>query len=75
MKILSLSVTEILGLTKQLDNDVLQIKDNLIKMCWHMRGALSFEEAWALGVEERDIIQNLVKENLETTKKTGIPYF
>ena len=68
-------MTEILGLTKQLDNDVLQIKDNLIKMCWHMRGSLSFEEAWSLGVEERDIIQNLIKENLETTKKTGIPYF
>jgi len=75
MKILSLSVTEILSETKKLDNEVLQIKDNLIKMCWHMRGSLSFEEAWALGSEEREIIQGLIKENMETTKKTGMPYF
>jgi len=75
MKILSLGVTEILAEAKNLDNEVLQIKDNLIKMCWHMRGSLTFDEAWALGPEEREIIQNLIKENMETTKKTGMPYF
>lgn len=73
--ILSLGVTEILRETEKLDKEVLTIKDNLIKMCWHMRGSLSFEEAWALGPEERDIINNLVQENMETTKKSGLPYF
>ncbi len=75
MMILSLSVTEILRETENLDKEVLEIKHNLVKMCWHMRGSLSFEEAWTLGFEEREIIQNIIKENLETTKKSGLPYF
>lgn len=75
MMILSLGVTEILRETENLDKEVLEIKNNLIKMCWHMRGSLSFDEAWTLGFEEREIIQNIIKENLETTKRSGLPFF
>lgn len=39
-----------------------------------MRG-LSFSEAMHLSHEERDIIGEIIKENLETTKKSGLPFF
>ena len=43
-------------------------------MCWYMRG-LSYSEGMHLGMEEREIIGEIIKENLETTKKTQLPFF
>ena len=40
-----------------------------------MRGGLSYEEAYYLGVEEREVIAKLIEENVEITKKTQLPYF
>jgi len=44
-------------------------------MSWHMRGGLSYDQALQLSTTERKIISELIKDNLETTKKTGLPYF
>ena len=43
-------------------------------MCWYMRG-LSYSEGMNLSFEEREIVSEIIKENLETTKKTGLPFF
>jgi hypothetical protein len=40
-----------------------------------MRGGLTYNEAMHLGVEERKAISDIIKDNMETTKKTGLPYF
>jgi hypothetical protein len=40
-----------------------------------MRGSISIEEAYQLDFEDRNILFKLVEENLETTKKTGLPFF
>jgi len=48
---------------------------NLFKLAWYMRGSMSIDEAWELPPEDREIISDIVKENLETTKKSGLPYF
>ena len=52
-----------------------QIRDEALKMCWYMRGGLTFTEAMNLGHCERNTISALIKENLETTKKSGMPFF
>lgn len=39
-----------------------------------MRG-LSYAEVMHMSWEERGIIGDIIKENLETTKKTGLPFF
>lgn len=44
-------------------------------MVWFMRGGLSYEDAILLNNAERDMINQLIKENLETTKKSGLPFF
>lgn len=36
-----------------------------------MRGSISLSEAYELTVEDREIISDLIKENLETAKKTN----
>lgn len=40
-----------------------------------MRGGITADEAFALCMEDREIISNIIKENLETTKKSGLPFF
>jgi len=39
-----------------------------------MRG-MDFSEAMNLSHEERSIVSEIIKENLETTKKSGMPFF
>lgn len=39
-----------------------------------MRG-LSYSEVMNMSYEEREIISEIVKDNLETTKKSGMPFF
>ena len=57
-----------------MDKESREIKKDVMKMCWYMRG-LSFSEGMHLSHEERDIIGEIIKENLETTKKTNLPFF
>ena len=40
-----------------------------------MRGGLTYQEGLNLSQSEREIIAQLVKDNLETTKKSGQPFF
>lgn len=44
-------------------------------MSWYMRGGLAYDQALQLSVTERMAISQLIKENLETTKKSGLPFF
>jgi hypothetical protein len=46
-----------------------------MKQSWYMRGGLSYEQALQLSHSERTMINDLVKDNLETTKKSGLPFF
>lgn len=44
-------------------------------MCWYMRGGMTLDEAFSLSFEDREILADLIKDNLETTKKTQMPFF
>ncbi len=44
-------------------------------MVWYMRGGLTYTEAMNLSHSEREIVSDIIKENLETTKKSGLPFF
>ena len=52
-----------------------ELRLDLLKICWYMRGGVTFEESAQLSPDDRDMIGKLVKDNLETTKKTGQPFF
>lgn len=40
-----------------------------------MRGGITLDEVYYLEPEDRKIISQIVKENMETTKKSGLPFF
>lgn len=41
-----------------------------------MRGFVTYQDLmYSVSREDTDIMQDIVKENLETTKETGLPFF
>ena len=58
-----------------MEKETKSIKQESLKLAWYMRGGLSYTEAMHLSMEERDIISNIIKDNMETTKKTKMPFF
>tara|TARA_B100001059_G_scaffold217951_1_gene237693 strand:- start:284 stop:490 length:207 start_codon:yes stop_codon:yes gene_type:complete len=68
-------VPEILQEVKVLQGDQKQIKSEIMKLCWYMRGGVTLDEGFNLSHEDRQLIADIVKENMETTKKSGLPFF
>lgn len=69
------SIDEIMEEVKVLENSVKQFKFDLSRLCWYMRGGLTLSEAYELSHEDRQVISQLIEDNLETAKKTGQPFF
>lgn len=66
---------EIVELLESYDKDTKATKRNLLQLCWFMRGSVSYDDAMMLSYEERNMINDLIKENLDTTEKSGLPFF
>lgn len=58
-----------------MEKETLDIKQEALKISWYMRGGLSYNDALQLSTGERGIINEIIKGNLETTKKSGLPFF
>ena len=59
----------------QMEKEAQDIKTGALKMSWYMRGGITFSEILMLSEKERDVINEIIKDNLETTKKTQLPFF
>jgi hypothetical protein len=58
-----------------MDKEVRAFKEDALRMCWYMRGGLSYEDAMLLSETERKLVSTIIKDNLETTKKSKLPFF
>ena len=72
---MTLNDDAILALVDSYEKQSRAIRDELLRFCWYMRGGLSYADALMLSSEERKLINEIIKENLETTKKSGMPFF
>jgi hypothetical protein len=59
----------------RMEQEAVSLRGEILKLCWYMRGGLTYSEAMHLSIKERELISQLIKENLETTKKSGLPFF
>lgn len=67
--------SEIVEFVESYEKEINSLRKNALKMTWYMRGGLSYDDAMMLSAAERDMINKLIEENLETTKKSGLPFF
>jgi hypothetical protein len=70
-----MTMEEIHREVKKLEDESKALKKELYKLAWFMRGALTFEQAYLLDVADREILGEIVQENLETTKESQLPFF
>lgn len=63
------------ALVDKMEAQTKKIRHEILKLCWYMRGGLTYEEGMQLGYQEREIISEIINDNLETTKKTQLPFF
>ena len=58
-----------------MEKETASIRQEALQMAWYMRGGLTYDQALQLSVGERKLINDIIKSNLETTKKSGLPFF
>ena len=72
---MTLANAEIIKKLEGMDQEAKTIKKRVLELCWYMRGGISFVEIMQMGVSDIPLINDVIEGNLETTKKTGMPFF
>jgi hypothetical protein len=72
---LNLDLEGINTLSLNYEKDTKALKEELFRMCWFMRGGLSFTEAYSLSPEDREIIAKIIADNIEKTNTSNMPFF
>ena len=75
MRIVNWPLEQILEEVKNYEGQCKQLRSEILRICWYMRGSVTLAEAYAMEPSDRSLIADLVKENMETTKKSGLPFF
>ena len=52
-----------------------ELKRQGLKMSWYMRGGATYDDVMNMSHAERTMISELIKDNLETTKNSKLPFF
>jgi len=59
----------------QLDKEAAQIREQGLRLTWYMRGGVTYDQVMNMSAAERQMINVIAKDNIETTKKSGLPWF
>lgn len=62
-------------MSDEMDNEIKNFKIELYKLAWFMRGGITIDELYNSSNEDREIMGRVIKDNLDTAKKTGQPFF
>ena len=74
-RLLTLSAAEISDMVDRMDQEADSIRQQSLKMSWYMRGGATYEDIMQMSFRERSFISDLIKDNLETTKNSKLPFF
>ncbi len=58
-----------------MDKESKAYRDEALRICWYMRGSISYSDAMMLSSADRETISQIIKDNMETTTKTGLNFF
>ena len=66
---------EIEKLTDSMVKEIDELDRNALKMSWYMRGGVSYNVIMNMTTKQVDALNSVIDENLETTKKSKMPFF
>ena len=70
-----LNSEDCISLIEGYERDTKAMKNEALRLCWYMRGSISYNDAMLLSQQERTIIDAIIKDNMKTTKESGLPFF
>lgn len=62
----------IVKMLKAMKSETKAIINQVMTICWYMR-SMGLNEAYNLNPTEREVIMKIIDENIERTKKSGMP--
>jgi len=69
-----MSRNDIIKYLIRLGNEVKQFKLEIYRLCWYMRGGINVNDLlYTLGSEDRNIMYDIIKDNIELTKVSRMP--
>jgi hypothetical protein len=72
---MAMSNSDIPKFINNLESSIKVIKDEIFKISWYMRGGVTSQELLHIySYEDRTIMSNIIKDNIETTQKTKLPF-
>ena len=72
---MALSNEDIVTWLDQMDKETKAMRDDVLRICWYMRGSISYSDGMMLSRTDQILINKIIKDNMETTKKSGLPFF
>jgi hypothetical protein len=55
--------------------EAMAIKYNAQRLAWYMRGGIDFVDIMNMSKDEINNLNKIIDDNMETTKKTKLPFF
>ncbi len=69
-----MSDSEIESRVARLEEITKQIKDDIFRISWYMRGGVSSQDLFHIySVEDRKIMNKIISDNIESTKNNQMP--
>jgi hypothetical protein len=75
MRLLYLNSEGISKLIEGMEKECKAIKKNALRIAWYLRGGITYTDILNMSPDELKNANEIIEENLETTKKSNIPFF
>ena len=72
---MTLNNQEIAEYVESLEKESKALIKQLYTLAWHMRDGMTLDEAFQISFSDREIVMELIKEHMEVTKESHLPYF
>ena len=74
-RLLDLDPDELEKITDDMEKEKKEIFFNAQRISWYMRGGVTFTDIMNMSSDEIENLNKIIDENLETTKKSKLPFF
>lgn len=72
---MSLDPHDLLKYINSLENETKDLKLNVYRLGWFMRGSFSYEDLmFHISHDDKEILNKIIEQNLDTAAKTNLPF-
>ena len=68
---MTLNNEEVIKLLNDYDRESKALRKYIYKLVWYMRGGINLDQAFEISFQDREIVNKIIEDNIETSNKTG----